>query len=62
METLEGKVAVVTGGTFGVGRGVASVLAQSGALVFVTGRSEMPHGEPRNVSGVSAVIIGTTQR
>jgi dehydrogenase/reductase SDR family member 1 len=39
METLEGKVAVVTGGTFGVGRGVASVLAQSGALVFVTGRS-----------------------
>jgi dehydrogenase/reductase SDR family member 1 len=39
METLEGRVAVVTGGTFGVGRGVASVLAQSGALVFVTGRS-----------------------
>ena len=39
MRTLEGSVAVVTGGTFGVGRGIASVLAQSGARVFVTGRS-----------------------
>jgi dehydrogenase/reductase SDR family member 1 len=39
METLERQVAVVTGGTFGVGRGVASVLAQAGARVFVTGRS-----------------------
>src|SRR5437870_1537622 len=39
MKTLEGHVAVVTGGTFGVGRGIASALAQYGARVFVTGRS-----------------------
>ncbi len=39
MKTLESRVAVVTGGTFGVGRGVASALAQHGADVFVTGRS-----------------------
>lgn len=39
MKTLEGNVAVVTGGTFGVGRGIASVLARCGARVFVTGRS-----------------------
>jgi len=37
--TLDGKVAVVTGGTGGVGRGVGRELARHGAKVFVTGRS-----------------------
>ena len=39
MDTLDGHVAVVTGGTFGVGRGIATELARCGAQVFVTGRS-----------------------
>lgn len=39
MRTLESKVAVVTGATAGVGRGIASELAHCGARVFVTGRS-----------------------
>jgi NAD(P)-dependent dehydrogenase (short-subunit alcohol dehydrogenase family) len=39
VQTLEGRVAVVTGGTYGIGRGVANVLAQSGVRVYVTGRS-----------------------
>src|ERR1041385_645670 len=39
MKTLEGNVAIVTGGTFGVGRGCATALAECGARVFVTGRS-----------------------
>jgi dehydrogenase/reductase SDR family member 1 len=40
---LDGKVAVVTGATRGVGRGIASELAQNGARVFVTGRSVEEH-------------------
>jgi NAD(P)-dependent dehydrogenase (short-subunit alcohol dehydrogenase family) len=39
MKTLEDKVAVVTGATVGVGRGIATTLARLGARVFVTGRS-----------------------
>jgi NAD(P)-dependent dehydrogenase (short-subunit alcohol dehydrogenase family) len=40
---LDGKVAVVTGATKGVGRGVARELARHGALVFITGRSAPDH-------------------
>jgi dehydrogenase/reductase SDR family protein 1 len=39
MRTLEGKITIVTGGTEGVGRGIATELASHGARVFVTGRS-----------------------
>jgi dehydrogenase/reductase SDR family protein 1 len=39
MTNLESNVAVVTGGTFGVGKGVASELGRHGARVFVTGRT-----------------------
>jgi NAD(P)-dependent dehydrogenase (short-subunit alcohol dehydrogenase family) len=41
--SLEGRVAVVTGATKGVGRGVGRELAQHGARVFVTGRSAADH-------------------
>jgi NAD(P)-dependent dehydrogenase (short-subunit alcohol dehydrogenase family) len=39
MPSLDSRVALVTGGSFGVGRGVAKALAHEGARVFVTGRS-----------------------
>jgi NAD(P)-dependent dehydrogenase (short-subunit alcohol dehydrogenase family) len=39
MQQLKGKVAVVTGASRGGGRGIAVVLGEAGATVYVTGRS-----------------------
>lgn len=42
MGRLTGKVAVVTGASRGIGRGIALVLAEEGATVYVTGRTMNP--------------------
>lgn len=39
MMSLEGKVAIVTGGSRGIGKGVALGLAEHGATVYITGRT-----------------------
>jgi NAD(P)-dependent dehydrogenase (short-subunit alcohol dehydrogenase family) len=39
MQRLKDKIAVVTGASRGGGRGIALVLGEEGATVYVTGRS-----------------------
>lgn len=42
MFSLEGRTVVVTGGGRGIGRGISLAMAQAGANVVLTGRSEAP--------------------
>ena len=39
MQELKGKVAVVTGASKGIGKGVAEGLGEAGCTVYLTGRS-----------------------
>jgi NAD(P)-dependent dehydrogenase (short-subunit alcohol dehydrogenase family) len=54
---LEGRVALVTGGSTGIGLGAARRLAQAGAKVFITGRRQAQLDTAREVIGPHAAAI-----
>jgi len=58
---LAGKVAVVTGGSAGIGLGIAQRFAQKGAHVFITGRRQFELDKAVvSIGGNAATIQGDT--
>lgn len=56
---LEGKVAVVTGGSAGIGLGAAKRVAEEGAQVFITGRRQSELDKAvAEIGGTAAAIQG----
>jgi NAD(P)-dependent dehydrogenase (short-subunit alcohol dehydrogenase family) len=60
-KTLEGKTAVITGGTDGIGLAAGKLFVKDGAYVFITGRRQKELHEAvtaigSNVSGVQGDV------
>jgi len=58
---LEGKTAVITGGTEGIGLATARLFVEEGAFVFITGRRQKELDEAvkamgTNVSGIQGDV------
>ena len=57
---LEGRIAVVAGGTRGAGRGISMELGAAGATVYVTGRSSRaglsPIGRPETIEETAEMV------
>lgn len=60
---LNGKIAMVSGATWGAGRGIARALGEAGATVYCTGRSirgkPSPYGRSETIDETAEMINAT---
>src|SRR6201996_9690167 len=56
-DSLKGKVAVVTGGSEGIGLAAAQRLAEEGATVFITGRRQPELDKAVRQIGANAIAV-----
>ncbi len=61
MASLTGKVAIVTGASRGMGKGIALALAEQGATVYVTGRT-ITEGSSSLPGTLGATVVECEQR
>lgn len=59
MSELDNKIALVTGASRGIGKGIAISLAKSGATIYITGRTE---NEKNNTTELSGTIYETEKQ
>ena len=57
-QKLEGKTAVITGGTEGIGLATARRFVEEGAYVFITGRRQKELDEAVKAIGTNVCPIG----
>ena len=53
---LEGKTAVITGGTEGIGLATAKLFVEEGAYIFITGRRQKELDEA--VTAIGSIVTG----